>query len=463
MEIVAVEVPHLGNRCHLVHDGRRAIVVDPPRDTRAVEAAAERAQVEITAVADTHIHNDYVSGALGLARRHGADYLLSAGEQVDFERVGVRDGDVVPVGGLEVEVIATPGHTRHHQSFLVRPQQPGPHDTPGALLSGGSLLQGTVGRTDLVDPRLAADLAGMQWASAQVLAGLDPATRLLPTHGFGSFCASTSTCTRVGEIVTLADQHSANPALILDRETFVSELLAGFGPIPRYYRHMAPLNRAGAGRATPRAARPVTAAQVTDAVLGGSWIIDLRSRSAFADGHLAGSVSVEYGTQFATYVGWLVPWNDDIVVLSDTPDLLDAALRDLADIGIDDVATHVVSPGTAARALTASYRRADWATFAVESDTAETTAHPRVVVDVRQRDEWEAGHLPGAIHLPVQDVEVRASELPDGELWVHCRSGYRAGIASSLLHRHGRSVVHIDDAWERVAELELPITTTVAA
>ena len=109
-----------------------------------INAAAERAGVEITAVADTHIHNDYVSGALGLARRHGADYLLSAGEHVDFERVGVRDGDVVPVGALEVEVIATPGHTRHHQSFLVRPQQPGPGDAPGALLSGGSLLQGTV-------------------------------------------------------------------------------------------------------------------------------------------------------------------------------------------------------------------------------------------------------------------------------------------------------------------------------
>lgn len=463
MEIVAVEVPHLGNRSHLVHDGRRAIVVDPPRDTRAVEAAAERAEVEITAVADTHIHNDYVSGALGLARRHGADYLLSANEQVDFERVGVRDGDVVPVGGLEVEVVATPGHTRHHQSFLVRPQRPGPHDAPGALLSGGSLLLGTVGRTDLVDPRLARDLAGMQWASAQVLGGLDPATVLLPTHGFGSFCASTTTaCTRVGESVTLADQHTVNPALRLDRETFVSELVAGFGPIPRYYRHMAPLNRAGAGRATPRGARPVTATQVTDAVLGGAWVIDLRSRADFATGHLAGSLSVEYGTQFATYVGWIVPWTDDIVVLSDTPELLESALRDLADIGIDDVATHVVSTAAAAgTSLTASYRRTDWAAFAAEA--ADADAASRVVVDVRQRDEWEAGHLPGAIHLPVQDVETRLGELPDGELWVHCRSGYRAGIASSLLHRHGRAVVHIDDAWDRVAELRLPVTTAVAA
>src|SRR6478752_7203449 len=153
MQVLTLEIPELGNHTHLVHDGRRALVVDPPRDIAPIEAAAEAAGVEIAAVADTHIHHDYVSGALGLARRHGADYLLSADEPVHFERVGVRDGDVLRYGGLEVEVLATPGHTRHHQSFLVR--SPG---EPAGLFSGGSLLHGTVGRTDLVDPRLSHDL-----------------------------------------------------------------------------------------------------------------------------------------------------------------------------------------------------------------------------------------------------------------------------------------------------------------
>ena len=126
MEVVTFEVPELGNRTHLVHDGTRALVVDPPRDVAPVERAVAAAGVEIAAVADTHLHNDYVSGALGLARRHGADYLLSADEPVGFERVGVRDGDVVPVGRLDVRVLATPGHTRHHQSFLVRHHGPSP-------------------------------------------------------------------------------------------------------------------------------------------------------------------------------------------------------------------------------------------------------------------------------------------------------------------------------------------------
>src|SRR6476619_6863442 len=125
MKVVTLEVPELGNRCHRVHDGTSALVVAPPRDLAAVERAAEAEGVEIVAVADTHVHNDYVSGALGLARRHGADYLLSADERVDFERVGVRDGDVVEVGDLRVRVLATPGHTRHHPSFLVSPETAG--------------------------------------------------------------------------------------------------------------------------------------------------------------------------------------------------------------------------------------------------------------------------------------------------------------------------------------------------
>jgi hydroxyacylglutathione hydrolase len=447
VHVLTLEVPELGNRCHLVHDGVNALVVDPPRDVALVERAAEAAGVGIAAVADTHVHNDYVSGALALARRHGADYLLSADERVSFERVGVRDGDVVPVGRLEVGVIATPGHTRHHQSFLVQ----GDDLRPGAVFSGGSLLYATVGRTDLVDPRLALDLAGAQWDSVRRLGGLDPRTSLHPTHGFGSFCASATTPTiPTGGTMTIGDERDRNPAFDTGRDRYARDLVAGYGPVPAYYPHMDPLNRAGAGRADARPARPATAEEVADAVLGGSWVVDLRSRGDFAEGHLPGSVSVEYGTQFATYVGWLVPWQDDIVLLTDTPQVLEPALRDLARIGIEGVGTHVLR---ADADLAATYRRADWAAFRAPA------TQTRVVVDVRQRDEWAAGHLPGAVHVPVQDVELVATTLPAGELWVHCRSGYRAGIAASLLHRLGRSVVHVDDAWERVAEHGIPTTT----
>lgn len=148
-----------------------------------------------------------------------------------------------------------------------------------------------------------------------------------------------------------------------------------------------------------------------------------------------------------------MPWREELVLLTDTTREVAPALRDLAGIGIEGVGTHVLDTSAS---LPASYRRTDWPGF-------RDTAGPRVVVDVRQRDEFEDGHLPGAIHLPVQDVEVRLASLPPGELWVHCRSGYRAGIAASLLERAGRRVVHVDDDWARVGELSIPTTRGLAA
>ena len=435
MPIVTLEVHTLGNRTHLVHDGAVAVAVDPPRDISLVERAAEEAEVDLVAVADTHVHNDYVSGGLVLARRHGADYLLAADEPVTFERVGVRGGDTVTYGALEVEVLATPGHTRHHQSFFVRTA-----GEPAALFSGGSLLLGTVGRTDLVDPRLALHLAGQQWDSAVHQLDLAPETLLLPTHGFGSFCAAAAVEPGDGP-ATIGGQQD-HPALSSERADFASRLVLGFGPVPAYYPHMDPINRAGAG--TPRSARRVTAEQLDAALATGHWVVDLRDRATHAAGHPAGTVGVEYGDQFATYVGWLVPWRTVLILISDRPEHLTRAVTDLAGIGIEDVGVHLLHGPRPE----AGFRRADWAAYAADRS-------PKVVVDVRQSDEYAEGHLPGAVHVPVQDIERSAAALPPGELWVHCRSGYRAGIAASLLHRHDRQVVHLDDQWVRVDELGL--------
>jgi hydroxyacylglutathione hydrolase len=455
VHVVTVPVPHLGNRCHLVHDGRVALVVDPPRDHRVVEQAAAGAGVEITTVADTHVHNDYVSGAPLLARRHAADYLVSADEPLEVARVGVRGGDVLAVGRLRVEVLDTPGHTHHHQAFHVTGER-----GDGVVLSGGSLLHGTVGRTDLVGAEHTLALAREQWASARRLATLPTATELLPTHGFGSFCAGGAAATCGGGTrVTLGHQLVTNEALTTDREQFVARLVAGYGPVPAYYAHMAPLNRAGRGEVAPAVSRPVTAEQVTDAVLAGQWVIDVRDRGDFADGHLAGTVSVEHSSQFATYVGWLVPWQDDIVLLGDDPATLDAAVRELESIGIEGVATHALAAG---RRLPARYRRARWEDLAVHAVHAVPADLP-VVLDVRRRDEFEAGHLTGAVHIPLHELEQRLDELPPGEVWVHCRSGFRAGAAASLLQRAGRTVVHLDDDWDRVAEARLTVSGALAA
>lgn len=443
LTVVTLEVPHLGNRAHLLHDGSTAIVVDPPRDTSAIEEALDTHGLRLAAVADTHLHHDFVSGSPAIAARHGARYLLNADEPVRVARTGVTDGEALRFGGLEVRVIATPGHTPAHQAFLVSSTDGA---GPAALLSGGSLLDGTVGRTDLVDRSLTEALARAQWRTVRRLARLDPATLLLPTHGFGSFC-SASAAGSGG--TTIGSQLGSHPALHQDEQTFARTLVDGFGPIPSYYARMAPLNREGRGARPVLPGRPVTAEDVMDAVLSGSWVVDLRTRAVFAEQHLPGSVSIEHGRQLATYVGWLVPAEDDLVLLTDDPTQLTSAVAQLADLGIEGVDTHVIAAGAA---LTASYRRVGWDDVRARLTAGETP----VLVDVRQRGEWEADHLPDSVHVPIQDVPRLGPTLPSGELWVHCRSGYRAGIAASILQRQGRSVVHVDDDWSRVEQLRLP-------
>ena len=191
MQIVTLPLPQLGNRCHLLHDGHVGLVVDPPRDQTVVERAAEEAGVVVAAVADTHVHNDYVSGAPLLARRHGADYLVAAAEALAVPHVGVRSGDEVEVGDLRLEVLHAPGHTEHHQAFLV-----GDGTGPRALLSGGSLLHGTVGRTDLVAPERTVDLARAQWSTARRLAELPRTTRARSATSTSSTLRWSSTWTR---------------------------------------------------------------------------------------------------------------------------------------------------------------------------------------------------------------------------------------------------------------------------
>ena len=183
------------------------------------------------------------------------------------------------------------------------------------------------------------DLARAQWRSARRLAALDPAVGLHPTHGFGSFCAG-STADLASGVMTIGGQHVSNPVLSTPQEKFVAGLLAGFGPVPRYYTHMASLNRAGAGAQPVREPFLVAGEELAAVAEDGDWVIDLRSRSAYADAHLAGTVNVEYGAQFATYVGWLAPWGGRHVLLVNEAGDLEAAARDLAGIGIDGLRAH---------------------------------------------------------------------------------------------------------------------------
>ena len=446
MRVLTIDVPHLGNRTHLVHDGRVGVVVDPPRDLTSVESAAAETGVDIVAVAETHIHNDYVSGGLCLSNRHGAEYLVAADEEVEFDRIGVHDNETLAFGDIDLRVIATPGHTPLHVSYLATDATQGDSGA-GALFSGGSLLQATVGRTDLVDPALTTALARAQWLSARRLGALPPETSLHPTHGFGSFCASAPAASTT-DGVTIADQRGTNAALTTPRDTFVARLLDSRGPVPSHYAHMATRNRSGPW--TPRPGNRLEREYVFDALARGAHVVDVRSSAAYAAGHLRGTLAIPAGAQCAVYAGWVTPWGAELVFLSDSAEELEAVESELASIGIEGVSTSLL-PRAVGRDWTA-LRRTDWAGFA-----ADPPAPDAVVLDVRRPEEWRAGHLADALNMAVHELPRRLDEIPRGEVWVHCAAGYRATVAAGLLDRAGRDVVLVDDEFAKVADLGIPL------
>ncbi|MEV6881625.1 MBL fold metallo-hydrolase [Streptomyces sp. NPDC051135] len=447
-----LETESLGNRGYLAGGSRSAVVVDPPRDVDRVIAAAARRGVRITAVAETHVHNDYVTGGPELARLTGARYLVPAGAEVAYARVAVADGDVEPVDEeLELRAVATPGHTPHHTSYVLRRA-----GRAVAAFTGGSLLIGTVGRPDLVEPRLTEELARAQHASAHRLADqLDDDVRVLPTHGFGSFCSSSASG---GEHSTVGAEKAANPALLQDVESFVRELLAGLDDVPAYYAHMAPVNSDGPAPVDLSEPRRADADEIARRLAAGEWVVDLRSRVAFAAGHVAGSLNFEVDGQLATYLAWMIPWGRPVTLLARSADDLSRAQRELARVGIDRPAAAAV--GSPADWVVdgdrpASFRRA---TFAELAD-ARRDGEDVVVVDVRRAAERADGWVRGSVHLPVHEIRDRLDEVPPGTVWVHCAGGMRAAVAASVLDAAGREVVAVDDGFAAAAEAGLPLVT----
>ena len=453
LEVLTIETPGLGDRSYLVHDGNVALVVDPQRDIDRVLDLAASAGVTITHVAETHIHNDYISGGLDLARRTGATYLVHAEDDVEYEREPVTDGASAKVGALTVQAIATPGHTHHHLSYLV-----GEGGEPKALFTGGSLLYGSVGRTDLLGERKTDRLSRDQFRSVRRLASMVPGeVEVWPTHGFGSFCSSAKTSG--AHRGTMADESKSNLALtIQDEDEFVAQLLSGLTAYPRYYAHMSPINLSGPAPLDLTPPGELDADQLRSQIRAGRWVVDLNKRQAYARGHLPGTISVELGKQFATYLGWVLPWGTPVTLIGDSMQEVAEAQRELVRIGIDRLG----GAATGDRAELAGEQGLAGYPVADFKALAEVLAgdHPPLVLDVRRDDERAGGWIAGSIHVPLPDLVDYIEELPHGPIWVHCASGFRASVAASIISRGGKQAVHIDDEWAEAAGTGLAMEGT---
>ncbi|ABH00890.1 conserved hypothetical protein (plasmid) [Rhodococcus jostii RHA1] len=450
MDVSIIETSGLGDRSYLVSDGAVAVVVDPQRDIDRVLDLARNRGVRITHVLETHIHNDYVTGGLELARTTGAEYVVPEGDDVGYQRRAVGDGDIIDAGPILLQVMHTPGHTHHHVSYVLR-------ETTGGIrgvFTGGSMLFGTTGRTDLLGPEHTEELTHAQYHSVRRLAGELPAdTQVYPTHGFGSFCAATPA---TGDSSTVGEQRSTNPALTQDEQRYVDELIAGLSEYPAYYAHMGVINIHGPAPVDLSLPTPVDPDELRRRIEDGEWVVDLRKRTAFAAGHLGGTLGFELSDSFVTYLGWLYQWGAPLTLIGENEDQVADARRELVRIGIDDLTgaavgeLHTLAAGTELR----SYRVADFAALTKALPEQDIT-----VLDVRQRNEYETSHIDGAINIPLHELADRLGTLPEGEIWVHCASGYRASVAASMIDRPDRTTVLINDDYDNAIDIDITSTT----
>jgi hydroxyacylglutathione hydrolase len=443
IRVIPIETAGLGDRSYLAHDGQVALVVDPQRDIDRVVDLAEREGVRITMVLETHIHNDYVSGGLQLARSTGATYVINADDPVDFERHGVRDSEVLDCGSMQITALHTPGHTFTHMSYALA-------DSDGHVLgvfTGGGLLHGSTGRPDLLGQQHADALARHQHASARRLADALPATAAIhPTHGFGSFCSSTSS---EASLSTIADEIAMNPVLRDEVDVYVRDLFDGLDVYPAYYKYMGPMNAAGPQDIDLSLPTLATPQDIRSAIEQKHWVVDLRNRTAFVDGHVRGSYSFGLDGSFATYFGWLFPYDSAIVLLGERPEQVAEAQRELVRIGIDRIdrmATGQVADWTAAPETTP---------VRSFSDVPAALASDVIVLDIRRVSERRAAHVDGTVHLPMHELLARMHELPrDRQIWVHCASAYRASIAASVMQANDLDVAIIMDPFEAAETIE---------
>jgi hydroxyacylglutathione hydrolase len=446
MEVTIIDTSGLGDRSYLVSDGGVAAVIDPQRDIDRVLDLAHEHAVTITHVLETHIHNDYVTGGLELTRTVGAEYVVASGDDVGYQRRPVSDGDLVDVGPFRFQVMHTPGHTHTHVSYVLQ-------DASGnavGVFTGGSMLHGTTGRTDLLGPEHTHELTHAQFHSVRRLAAeLPDHVQVYPTHGFGSFCSATPAS---GDSSTIADQRHSNPALTSDEQTYVDDLIAGLAAYPSYYAHMGVINTAGPDPVDLSMPEPVDPAELRRRIDTGEWVVDLRKRTAFAAGHLAGTMGFELSTPFVTYLGWLYAWGAPVTLIGQSPDEILQARRELARIGVDNLTGSAFGDiqTLADGAPISSYRVADFADLAEVVGGGDLT-----VLDVRQSNEYHDARIPGAVNIPLHELLARRAEVPTGQIWVHCGTGYRAAVAASIIERSDRTVVLIDDEFDNAAEHDL--------
>ena len=428
-----------------------AIVIDANRDVEPYIQAAAQEGLRITHVTETHIHADYVSGSRELAHRTGASLCLSDEGDKDwkyqFEHARkLKHGDRISIGNIRIDVLHTPGHTPEHLTFLITDGAAA--DQPIAAVTGDFVFVGDVGRPDLLEK--AANIKGTMEAGARALfeslqkfATHEDWLQIWPGHGAGSACGKGISAIPSS---TLGYEKRFNWAFNQKTEKdFVAAVLSGQPEPPKYFAKMKRVNKEGPAILGGFHVPPqLDAAKLADVIARKALVIDTRPASEYAAGHIPGTINIPFNSSFVTWAGWLVQ-SDEFYLLVDSATAssqLRELARSLALIGIDRISGYFDASAATGRATIAQITPKE---LAPKLKTV-------TVLDVRSGNEWSAGHLPGAVHIPLGYLPDRLGDIPsDRPVVVQCQSGGRSSIAASILERAGfRDVTNLSGglaAW----------------
>jgi hydroxyacylglutathione hydrolase len=431
----------LAHASYLVGDegAKLAIVVDPQRDIDQYLALAEQHDLRIAHVVLTHFHADFLAGHLELRDRTGAQIYLGASARAEYAFTPLADGDAIQFGAVKVQCLTTPGHTAESISLLVYDLATNAA-APRAVLTGDTLFVGDVGRPDL---RVAlgwsaADLGGMLYDSIRTkLLPLADATLIYPAHGAGSLCGKALSKETVS---TIGEQRRSNYALQpMTKEAFVELVTADQPDAPPYFNYDAVLNtkeRQVLDEAIATGSNPLTLDDVLTLQRSGVQVLDSRDPNEFAAAHLAGSINVGLGGQFASWAGTVLNRERPIVVIADPGRERETTLR-LGRIGFDQVVGYLQDGLLSLKTrpeLTATTERLS---AQVAADRLALKVPPQLL-DVRAPREYAAKHIPGSLNLSLNHLTERVQALDAGRpVLVHCAGGYRSSIAASLLQQRG--------------------------
>lgn len=434
MKIERFEIAGLAQYSYIVSDGGEAVAIDPIRDVdRYVEYLAEN-NLRLTHILETHIHADFASGSMELARATGAELALSAYDEGERYRYAMphrrlRDGDSVSVGALRLEAQHTPGHTPEHLSFLLC--ESGSAVEPTAMFSGDFLFVGSLGRPDLLGEEAKRTLARELYRSvSERIAGLPDGLLIYPGHGAGSLCGS-----GMGEHpeTTLGHERASNPYFRYEEAEFVEQILGSVPLMPDYYPRMKVLNAEGAPplEGLP-GAEPLSCDEVRVLRENGATLVDLRGPEAFAGAHIAGAINIGAGQSLSLWAGWLLDPAKRIVLISHDACANEEARRGLVRVGLDSIAGSLSMPAWIAEGR--EFRTTRLRSVAgVERDRSGL-----YVLDVRSQQEWAEAAIPGAHRVVLGELPRRIEEVPrEAQVVTVCGSGYRSIIAASLLERAG--------------------------